>query len=188
MEVRHFVPRAGIDWIHFEDGYFVAPSRKGLHAYRLLHEVLVRTDRAAIGSLVLRQKQHLAAVLPGADGMLITAIMRFFDELREPDFVVPAGPVPPSEIEMARQIVEAMSVEWRPEEYGDTYHRALRKLLERKVSGELEESGVALERSLPPDRPVAEALRATLTDLPRKALAASPAKKRRPPRKGERTA
>lgn len=188
MDVRHFVPRSAIGWLHFEDGYFIAPSRRGLQAYRVFHEALHRTGRAAVASLVLRQKQHLSAILPGPEGVLMAAVIRFADELREPDFVVPAGTVAPAEMELALRLIEAMSVDWRPAEYGDVYHRALRELLERKVAGELEEAGAAPERQLPPERPILEALQASLAAMPRKALAVSPPKRRRQPKSDERTA
>ena len=38
-----------------------------------------------------------------------------------------------AEMQMAKQLIESMTQEWKPEQYNDEYHEALEKLIEEKI-------------------------------------------------------
>ena len=161
LEIRDFVPAAQMDFAYFESPYWLEPARAGRKAYQLLREALARSGRVGIGTFVMRQRQHLAALRP-ADQALMLTTMRFADELASPDKLDLPGDVrvDPREVKLALDLIETLSADFKPEKYHDTYRETLRALIERKLEGKEIEA---------PERPRApkvvdlmEALRASL--------------------------
>ena len=65
IEIESFVKLEEIDPIYFDHPYFLVPAGETdgtVRAYRLLAEVMSRTDRAALGRFVLRSKEYLVAI------------------------------------------------------------------------------------------------------------------------------
>jgi DNA end-binding protein Ku len=136
IDVRDFVPAADIPWTFFENAYYVEPAKAGFRAYALLREALKESGRVGIGSVVLRQREHLAALAPSGD-VLVLAMMKFAHELRSPDaLTVPRDvPVDPRELQLARQLIDTLAADWKPDQYRDSYTDAIRRVIEQKVEG-----------------------------------------------------
>ena len=62
--------------------YFLVPEKAGRKAYVLLRETLSRAGRVALGKVVIRTRQHLAALVPEGD-MLLLELLRYPHELRD---------------------------------------------------------------------------------------------------------
>jgi DNA end-binding protein Ku len=128
-----------IDPIFYERTYWLAPSDDaGKKAYQLLLAAMEDRDRAAIGTVVMRNKQYLTAVRP-LDGVLAMSTMRFADEVvprAEAEVKVPKGKVEPKALKMATQLVDALASDWEPEQYHDTYVEELRDRIRAKDEGE----------------------------------------------------
>src|SRR5262245_14071463 len=137
IDVRDFVPAADIPWTFFEDAYYVEPAKAGFRAYALLREALKESERVGTGSVVLRQREHLTALAASGD-VLVLAMMKFAQELRSPDALnLPRDvAVDPRELQLARQLIESLSADWKPEQYRDTYADAIRRVIEQKVEGQ----------------------------------------------------
>jgi DNA end-binding protein Ku len=138
FDIRRFVPAADVEDLYFNYPYYVTPQGKsGVKAYALLRDALRETKKLAIGTIVLRQREHLAALEP-VDQALVLTTMRYAHEIRRPkDLDLPASGKgwTDSEMKLARQLVDTLSGEWDPSEYRDTYTDALRKMIEAKVEG-----------------------------------------------------
>jgi DNA end-binding protein Ku len=97
--------------------------------------------KVAIGRLVMRGKQYLAAIRP-LDNALAVSTMRFHDEVMSPSDIdqIPTGrsapKAQPSEVKMAGQIIDSMSREWDPKRYEDTYRIQVLDYLKKKAAGE----------------------------------------------------
>ena len=95
-------------------------------------------QKVAIGTVVMRNKQYLAAIRP-LDGALAMSTMRFADEVvprSEVDGVPSRVPKPDAKaLKLATQIVDSLAGEWKPEQYHDTYAEELRARIERKDKG-----------------------------------------------------
>ena len=91
IDILDFVDAADISPIYFDKPYYLVPLKNGQRAYALLREVLKRTGKVGIARVVIRTRQHLAALL--ADGpVLILNLLRFSHELRDPSTLdVPAA-------------------------------------------------------------------------------------------------
>jgi DNA end-binding protein Ku len=138
FDIRRFVPAADVEDLYFNSPYYVTPQGKpGLKAYALLRDALRETEKLAIGTIVLRQREHLAALEP-VDQALVLTTMRFAHEIRRvKDLGLPASGKgwTDSEMKLARHLVDTLSGEWDPSEYRDTYTEALRKMVEAKAKG-----------------------------------------------------
>ena len=85
IDIEQFVDLADVDPLYFDHPYFLVPAGDddgSIRAYRLLTEVMGRTDRAALGQFVMRAKEYLAIVRE-RDGALTLTTMLFADEIRE---------------------------------------------------------------------------------------------------------
>lgn len=138
FDIRRFVPAADVEDLYFNSPYYVTPQGKpGLKAYALLRDALRETEKLAIGTIVLRQREHLAALEP-VDQALVLTTMRFAHEIRRvKDLDLPASGKgwTDAEMKLARHLVDTLSGEWDPSEYRDTYTEALRKMVEAKAEG-----------------------------------------------------
>jgi DNA end-binding protein Ku len=132
IDIFDFVDAADISPIYFDKPYYLVPLKNGQRAYALLREVLRRTGKVGIARVVIRTRQHLAALL--ADGpVLILNLLRFSHELRDPSALdVPAARSTQGsnqELKMAEQLVETMAGKWDPKKYRDEYHQDLLQLI-----------------------------------------------------------
>ncbi len=137
IEVQAFVDLAAVDPVFFDSHYLVAPIGDGegpRRAYRLLLEVMRRTERAALARFVLRTREHLALVRV-RDELLVLTTMVFADEVRSPEGIAPDGEPEAQELEQAVQLIEALSVDWDPTRYEDRHRARLLDVVERKKQG-----------------------------------------------------
>ena len=137
IDVVAFVPLESIDPIYFNKTYYVAPEPSGLKAYRLLQEALEAEGQVGVAKVALRDKEHLATVRL-KDDVFVLETMHWPDEIREPDFeeLGKKIEVRDAEVKMARQLVQQLSDDFKPEEFQDEYRIALEKLVEQKVEGQ----------------------------------------------------
>ena len=182
IDIMDFVSLDEINPVFFHKPYYLAPQKGGGGAYHLLRQVLADTNKAGIAKVIIRTRQHLAAVK--ANGrLLVLELMRFADELVEPDSIrAPEEKrLGARELKMAKTLVDQMSEPWDPARYTDDYRSALLKLIEQKV-----ESG---GKELPTGRSKAKAatnvidLAAVLQQSLREAGKPKPAAKRKKEKK-----
>jgi len=139
VDIVGFVDRAQLPAYFFESPYFLAPGKHGDKGYALLRETLVRTGKVGIATVVIRTRQHLAA-LYAVDKYLVLNTLRYATELRDPsELKVPDdlkdAKVTPREMDMAERLVDDMKMTWDPTQYHDTYRDDLLKLIEEKAQG-----------------------------------------------------
>ncbi len=139
IDIVDFVDPAEISPIYFEKPYFLEPLKKSEKSYALLYETLTKTQRIGIANIVIHTRQHLAAVLP-RDNVLILNLLRFHDELRDPGTISTpienrqSTSITQKELDLAMQLVEGMTGKWTPEKYHDTYRDDLLALIDEKIA------------------------------------------------------
>lgn len=138
IDIQDFVPADDIDPAFFETPYFAVPTKRSAKAYRLLYEALRKRSAAAIATFVMKTREHLCALLPHEDTILVE-ILRFNHEL------VSADDLPVSiaamkemkfserELQMAERLIEEMTTEWQPEKYKDVYYADVMRMIEQKL-------------------------------------------------------
>jgi len=140
IEISDFVDLEQIDPIYFEQPYYLVPDRAAERPYRLLIEAMTDLQKVAVGKIVLRAKEHLVAIRP-VDGALCIETMRHADEVIPLESLeeIPRGDdVAPSEkeLDMARQLIEALAAGFEPDKYHDEYREQLLGIIEKKAAGE----------------------------------------------------
>jgi DNA end-binding protein Ku len=139
LEIHTFVDIDEIDPIYYQKSYFLAPgSEETAKTYALLRDSMANANRAAIGTLVMRNKEYLAAIRP-QDDVLVLETMFFADEVRDPHKEIDELPgdvrLRSQELKMARQLIDSMSGPWKPEDHRDTYTDRVNELIEAKGQG-----------------------------------------------------
>jgi DNA end-binding protein Ku len=129
-----FVDLDEIDPMFFDKPYFLEPQKKGAKAYALLREALRRSGKVGIAKVVIKTRQHLAAVKP-VQNALVLELMHFAEELVKPDSLQIPGDVDigAKELNMALELTDRMTGEWDPAKYTDDYRHALLELIEKKI-------------------------------------------------------
>jgi len=156
LDISTFVDLDEIDRIYFAKTYWLGPARDtDTRPYALLLKAMQRTNRAGIGSFVMRGKEYLAAIRAD-DGVLALETLYFADEILDsaeqtgerPDLRRAQG----KELDMAVSLVESMTGRWNPEDYHDTYTERVEQLVKDKQKGrevevepEPEESGEVVD-------------------------------------------
>jgi DNA end-binding protein Ku len=139
IDICDFVDIDEIDPIYFRKAYYLLPEEGAEKPYRLLLAALEETGKVGIAKVVIRNKQHLAALRPW-ERVLLLETMYFADEIRKPESVDGKVELRKPEIEMARSLVENLSDTFDPEKYDDTYRKELLALLKEKAeTGEISE-------------------------------------------------
>jgi DNA end-binding protein Ku len=134
VDITRFVKLEEVNPIFFHKPYFMEPQKGGDKAYILLREALRASEKIAIAKVVIKTRQHLAAVKPQEKGLMLE-LMHFANELIDVDeFKLPAAKeVGKQELKMAGALIDSMSDDWKPEEYVDEYRAALEKVIEEKI-------------------------------------------------------
>src|SRR3989449_3552819 len=80
VEIVEFVQLDEIDPIFYDKPYYLEPQKKGEKAYVLLREALKESDKVGIAKVVIKTRQHLAAIKPEKNA-LVLELMHFAEEL-----------------------------------------------------------------------------------------------------------
>ena len=135
VDIREFVELDEINPMFFSKPYYMEPGKGGDKAYGLLRDVLRDTGKVGIAKVVIKTREHLAAVKAQKDA-LVLELMHFATELIDSTEVKVPGNVKlaKKELDMARQLVASMTGKWNPEGYKDDYREALMEVIEEKVA------------------------------------------------------
>jgi DNA end-binding protein Ku len=134
IDICDFVDLEEIDPIFYRKAYYLLPQEGGEKPYRLLTRALDETGKVGIAKVVIRNKQHLAALRP-YEKVLVLETMYYADEVRQPEKVDGKVQLRKAEVEMAKSLVENLSEPFKPEKYDDTYRKELLDLLRAKAKG-----------------------------------------------------
>lgn len=150
IDILEFVESSEIDPMFFETPYYLVPEKKGRHAYALLRDVLGKGTKVGIARVVIRTREHLAAVRP-RDNALLLELMHFADELAsqaEFDFPAKAEKASAGEVKSATMLIDAMTAKFDPAAFKDKYREELMALIEARAHGQQVKT-----RSAKPRRP-----------------------------------
>jgi DNA end-binding protein Ku len=145
LDITGFVDLEQVNPIYFDKSYYMAPrGQEYAKVYSLLLEALTASGKAGIATFVMRNHEYLVAV-KAESGLLALHTLHWADEVRDPRLELGNLPEPSlsneRELKTAVQLVEALSIDWDPEEYHDTYQEQVLALVEAKRAGESLEKG-----------------------------------------------
>jgi DNA end-binding protein Ku len=136
FDISAFVEVDEIDPIFFERSYYLVPQDGGEKVYTLLVRAMEDAGLAAVGTLVMREREHLGC-LRIRDGMVVLERMYFADEIRPTDELKPSrARVSKEELEMAATLIDRFAGSFDSSKYSDTYTEKLLDVIKRKQKGE----------------------------------------------------
>ncbi|QEK90678.1 Ku protein [Achromobacter insolitus] len=154
IEIQQFVEAAEVSFVYLERPYYVAPINKGQKVYALLRDTLVKSGKIGIAKVVIQTKQHLAALIPVGDALVLN-LMRWGDEVKSVEGLdlpkAGAKSMSPtaSELKMAKMLVDEMSAAWDPAQYQDEFKAAIMELVEQKVKAGKTETVIEPQEEAP---------------------------------------
>ena len=138
IDIEAFVKLDQIPPMYFEKPYYLVPVKKAEKGYVLLRETLRESQYAGLAKVVIRTRQHLAVLLAVNDALVLNLI-RFeqeiigADEYNLPDRKPKDYRIAPKEMQMAKQLIDSMVVDWEPSQYTDETRARLRELIESRT-------------------------------------------------------
>jgi DNA end-binding protein Ku len=134
VSILNFVKLGEINPLLFYKPYYMQAEKGGEKAYVLLRDALDQSDKVGIARVVIKEREHLAAIKAQPNGLMLE-LMRFPDELIDTSEFKPptVKNVSKAEMAMALQLINKMTTKWKPEMFHDDYREALEKLIEEKV-------------------------------------------------------
>ena len=145
IDIEEFVDLRSIDPVFYDTTYYVAPAEPSggaAKAYALLAQAMRERDKVAIGKVVIRTKQYLAAVRPFEEALALSTML-FADEVLPISSVEDLSRVEhakPSdrELSMAAQLIDSLASDFDPSKYHDTYREEVLDMIRARADGEPE--------------------------------------------------
>ena len=145
IDIFAMVKAEEIPLIYFDKPYFLAPATLAARkAYAILRETLEASGYIGLAYIVVRSRQHAAALVPVGDALMLE-MLRYPHELRDTaELDLPVGKpadlgITDKELRLASQLVDAMVDHFDPAVLKDSYYDDLMALIRRKVeTGEVE--------------------------------------------------
>jgi DNA end-binding protein Ku len=136
IRVLGFLPAENVDPIHHNKSYYLTPSGPGAgRPYALLREALVQSGKVAIARTAIRTRDSLVAIRV-RDQVLVMTTLLWPTEVRPTAGLAPDTPrLRPQEVALARQLMDAFSEDFHPEDEHDEFTAALIRVVEAKAAG-----------------------------------------------------
>lgn len=162
IDIIDFVDMKQIDPIYYEKPYYLVPQKGAAKAYALLVQAMKKSGRIAIARVVMREKEHLVAVRVIGHGLGMEALV-YHDEvvpIEEMEDVPKEVKAVKREVEMAEQLIEALTKDFSPQSYKDEHRERVLALIEAKAEGKTITAPARKGELAPAD--LVEALKASL--------------------------
>ncbi|KAF0220190.1 MAG: DNA end-binding protein [Geobacteraceae bacterium] len=136
IEIVEFIDMAEVDSIYFDHPYYLVPLKGGEKSYRLLVEVMRRTNKAGLAKFVLAEREYLVAV-KSTEGALTLTTLHYSEEILPDEDVSPQeGKIDAAEKSRMKKSIKEMMADFNPEKYADERREKIVDLLKKKAKEE----------------------------------------------------
>lgn len=139
IEVSKFIDLHDLPLVLFEKPYFVVPqSKESANAFAVIRKAMQESNKAAIGEIAFGGREHLIAIAAtdkDSERGLMAYTLRYPEELRSnADYFskIPRVDADKKQLELAGELIRALSGPPKLDAYKDDYEAAVRQLLEAK--------------------------------------------------------
>ncbi|MDB5260411.1 MAG: hypothetical protein JWN37_642 [Candidatus Nomurabacteria bacterium] len=136
IDIVQFSDEEDIESKYYEKPYYIEPDKKAGKAYLLLRDALEKSKKVAIARFVMRDKEHIAAIKPDGD-VLVLNQLRFRDEIKDTkDLAIPkSANYSDGEFSVATTLIKQLTSKFDPKKFKDTYVDELKEVIEAKAKG-----------------------------------------------------
>ncbi|MEM5879245.1 MAG: Ku protein [Candidatus Aenigmatarchaeota archaeon] len=169
LEIQSFIDVSQIDPIFFQKAYYVVPEEGGEKPYSLLVEALRLANKAAIGKVVLKNKEYLVCLRPFKKGLVMHLLyfLREIKEIEELPELKNLVVVSKEELELAKALISKLTEEgFDASKFKDEYTEKLKELIKAKAEGK--EIEVKAEERVAEAKSLMEALKASVEQAKKK--------------------
>jgi DNA end-binding protein Ku len=138
ISLEQFTDETAIDPMYVDRAYFLAPDGQvAADAYAVMREGM--RGKVGIGKVALYGREYLVAIKPQQHGLVMytlhhSAELRTIDQIEELETV--PRTVKPTELKLAKQVVDMFDGELNLKDYKDEYKDELRKIIDARIAGE----------------------------------------------------
>lgn len=137
IDIDQFIEIAGVDPIYYDATYYLVPDQGGDRSYRLLLQAMRDAGKAAIGTFVLRDKEHVVTIRPSGEALVLQTLVFEAEVIHQEDLEgLPTEKPDRRELQMARQIVDGMAGAFDPGQYQDRFTERVEDLAHKKARGQ----------------------------------------------------
>ena len=136
IQIQEFVQEDEIDPLYFDKPYYLEPQKGGERAYALMRDALELSKKVGIAKVVLKSREHLAAV-KSVGNMMTLQTMRFAHEIVDSTSLnLPQkSDISKKEMDLAHTLIDSMSDKFDPNKYKDDYYEKVLEVIQMKVAG-----------------------------------------------------
>jgi DNA end-binding protein Ku len=156
IEIDTFCDVSEIPAMYYEKPYYLAPAKGGDKVYTLLQRALEATHKAAVATFVMHQRQHLCAIAPQGQSLVLLTL-RFADEVLSPAEKGSHAKISSAELAMAKQLVQRMQGHFTANKFKDTYRADLKRRIQEKIRNH-ETHSLDIEQPVRDERPKAQVI------------------------------
>src|SRR5512147_74209 len=119
IEIIEFIDMEEVDTIYYDHPYYLVPLKGGEKAYRLLVEVMRRTNKAGLAKFILGEREYLVAV-KSTEGALALITLHYSEEILPDEDISPKEEKIEAEGKSRiKQNIRKMMADFNPEKYAD---------------------------------------------------------------------
>jgi len=131
IEIVEFIDMKDVDPIYYDHPYYLVPAKGGEKSYRLLVEVLRRTNKAGLAKFVLGEREYLVAVRSMAAALSLITLHYSEEILSDEEFAPGEETVKAEETARLKKIISGMTADFNPDPYADERRKKILKLLKK---------------------------------------------------------
>lgn len=136
IKIERVVEASEISPIACDSFYYLQPDKYAEHAYSLLAMALSVKHQVLIGRIIMRSKEHLAAIQFYDGGLLLTTL-HWYDELHSiKPLLEKTETVPDEELQLATMLIDKTRAPFCHETLKDTYRDKITDLIQKRMRGE----------------------------------------------------
>lgn len=137
INIEGFLDQKEVDPVYYETPYFIGPDNDAAaKAYNLLLETMKQSKKIGIGRVVIRDREDVVLISPLNKGLVLYKI-RYPNEIKDINEIplLKTVKVAASEINLAKSLVDSMSVKLKDIPVKDRYKESLKEIIQAKIQG-----------------------------------------------------
>jgi DNA end-binding protein Ku len=136
IEIVDFIDMDEVDPVYYDHPYYLVSTKGGEKSYRLLVEVMARTNKAGLAKFVLHEREYLVAV-KSLGGALALITLHYHDEILSDEDIAPTETqIDAEEKSRIKSSIEKMLADFNLEDFANRRRERILALLKEKTKAQ----------------------------------------------------